>query len=72
MLAPDHDTVTCASDVLERARQHHAIAGRKLSTAEILHLVRSARPEPEAKPPRIIAAIAEALSLPPFSGEVAR
>jgi hypothetical protein len=24
MLAPDHDTVTCASDVLERARQHHA------------------------------------------------
>jgi hypothetical protein len=50
MLAPDHDTVTCASDVLERARQHAAWRKRAFSQRPRLVLV-ARQPEPVSEPP---------------------
>jgi hypothetical protein len=50
MLAPDHDTVTCASDVLERARQHHAWRRQVFAQPRRRAVLKVVEPEPKPEP----------------------
>jgi hypothetical protein len=50
MLAPDHDTVTCASDVLERARQHHAWRRQAFAQPRRRAVLKVVEPEPKPEP----------------------
>jgi hypothetical protein len=50
MLAPDHDTVTCASDVIERARQHHAWRRQAFAQPRRRAALKVVEPEPKPEP----------------------
>jgi hypothetical protein len=50
MLAPDHDTVTSASDVLERARQHHAWRRQVFAQPRRRAVLKVVEPEPKPEP----------------------
>jgi hypothetical protein len=50
MLAPDHDTVTCASDVIERARQHHAWRRQVFAQPRRRAALKVVEPEPKPEP----------------------